>query len=85
LADSPVTYTGATADIQGSVFISGIYAASAPYGLVAGTLIVNNTSPSAKTYYYWAGSVTANGYTGIIDRFGGSIWNENQMYAIPIN
>ncbi len=72
-------------DIVGSNLMSGIWAPSTKFGLLSGAIILNNTSSSAKTYYYWAGQVDNNGYTGTIDQFGGSSWAENQLYAIPVN
>ncbi len=83
-SDSPTTFVF-TPDIVGSNLMSGIWGPATQFGLVSGSLILNNTSSSAKVYYYWAGSVAVNGYTGTIDNFGGSTWAENQMYALPIN
>ena len=72
-------------DMVGSNLMSGIWGTSNKFGLLSGAIILNNTSAVAKTYYYWAGQVDNNGYTGIIDNFGGSSWSENQLYGIPIN
>lgn len=83
-SDSPATFNFSP-DIVGSRLMSGIWGTSSRFGLLSGAVILNNTSSTAKTYYYWAGQVDNNGYTGTIDNFGGSSWAENQMYAIPIN
>lgn len=72
-------------DIVGSNLMSGSWGPSTKFGLLSGAIILNNTSSSAKTYYYWVGSVDVNGYSGTIDQFGGSSWAENQLYAIPVN
>lgn len=79
---STFQYSG---DIQGSSLISGTWNSSSLYGIVSGAIILNNTSSSAKTYYYWVKMISSNGYTGNINNFGGSGWAENQIYAIPVN
>lgn len=84
-ADSPSSYTQ-TADLQGSPYISGLLSPTAPYSMMVGAVILRNTTSSAKTYYYWAGSVSVAGnYTGTISTVGGNIWLENQLFALPIN
>lgn len=72
-------------DIVGSNLMSGGWGPSTKFGLLSGAIIINNTSSSAKTYYYWVGEVDSNGYTGTVDQFGGAVWAENQLYAIPVN
>jgi len=82
-SDSPTTFA-ASSDIVGSVYISGLLSPTSTYSMLNGAIILNNTSGSAKRYYYWAGNVIANGgYTGTINGFAGS-WSENQLFAIPI-
>ncbi|KAA0127135.1 hypothetical protein FY557_14195 [Chryseobacterium sp. SN22] len=83
-SDSSTSFTFSP-DIVGSNLMSGSWGPSTKFGLLSGAIILNNTSSSAKTYYYWVGSVDVNGYTGTIDQFGGSSWAENQLYAIPVN
>lgn len=83
-SDSSATFNFSP-DILGSRLMSGIWGSSARFGLLSGAVILNNTSSSAKTYYYWVGQVDNNGYTGTIDNFGGASWAENQLYAIPVN
>lgn len=83
-SDSPTTFAFSP-DIVGSNLMSGSWGPSTKFGLLSGAIILNNTSSNAKTYYYWAGSVDVNGYTGTIDQFGGASWAENQLYAIPVN
>jgi hypothetical protein len=83
-SDSSTTYS-ASPDIQGSKYMSGAWGPSIKFGLVSGNIILRNNTASAKTYYYWVGQVENNNYAGTINNFGGAYWQENQMYAIPIN
>lgn len=83
-SDSPTTFSFSN-DIVGSRLMSGIWGPSTRFGLLSGAVILNNTTSSAKTYYYWVGQVDNNGYTGTVDSFGSSLWAENQLYAIPVN
>lgn len=83
-SDSPTTFNFSP-DILGSRLMSGIWGPSSKFGLLSGAVILNNTSSSAKVYYYWVGQADSNGYTGTIDNFGGATWAENQLYAIPVN
>jgi hypothetical protein len=83
-SDSPTNFAFSS-DIVGSRLMSGIWGPSTRFGILSGAVILNNTSSNAKTYYYWAGQVDNNGYTGTIDSFGSTAWAENQMYALPIN
>lgn len=83
-SDSPTAFSFSN-DIVGSRLMSGIWGPSTRFGLLSGAVILNNTTSSAKTYYYWVGQVDNNGYTGTVDSFGSSLWAENQLYAIPVN
>ena len=71
-------------DIIGSPYASGYKAANA-FGMLVGTIIINNTSGSAKTYYYWA--LNPDIYSGTLglNNFGTSIPMENQIIAYPMN
>ncbi|MDQ1162892.1 hypothetical protein QE422_003260 [Chryseobacterium sp. SORGH_AS 447] len=82
-SDSSTSFS-TSPDIVGSTLMSGSWCPSAKYALVSGTVTINNTSSNAKTYYYWAGDVDNNGYTGDIYKFGGNA-GENQMYGLPVN
>ena len=83
-SDSAATFAYSP-DIQGGRLISGSWSSGAPFGLLTGSIILNNTTSAAKTYYYWTDRMYTNGYTGNLDRFAASVWNENQLYAIPAN
>ena len=82
-------------DIIGSTLISCLFSGpksssiSFKYDNVSGSVIINNTSSTNKTYYYWV-------HSGISDRpaptgtctsfqaFGGTSLSENNIIAIPL-
>ncbi|MBL7138969.1 MAG: hypothetical protein ISS17_09370 [Bacteroidales bacterium] len=72
------------ADIIGSSLASGYKAANA-YGMLIGTIVINNTSGSSKTYYYWAEGPEIYSGTYSLPDFGTGIAMENQMIAYPMN
>ena len=72
-------------DIVGSNLISGNLPGSGYYGLLTGTVIINNTSALTKTYWYIAGNVVTNNTTGFINNFGGTLWAENNIIAYRLN
>jgi hypothetical protein len=60
------------------------YHPSGVYSPLTGTLLINNTSGAAKTYYFWvSGVVNVNGTLGITG-FGRASWTENQILALPV-
>ncbi len=71
-------------DVIGATNISG-YKAPNAYALVSGSIIIENTSLLAKTYYFWSSGVDV--YSGVfaISNFGSGLWHEDQMIALPIN
>ncbi len=71
-------------DISGASLASGYKAANA-WGMVIGTLIIDNTSGSDKTYYYWGEDCEVYGGTFSLENFGGSAAMENQIIAYPMN
>lgn len=71
-------------DIVGAPYASGYKAASA-FGMLIGTVIINNTSGVAKTYYYWSLNIVTYSGTLGLSNFGTSLWLENQMVAYPMN
>jgi len=73
-----------TGDIIGASLASG-YKASSAWGLVQGTIIINNTSGSDKTYYYWGQGCEIYSGTFDLKDFGTSLWLENQIIAYPMN
>lgn len=72
-------------DIVGGKLASGSLNASSFFGLINGTIIINNTSTAPKTYYYVAGNILANGQSQIIEAFGGANTDENRIIAYKIN
>ena len=55
------------------------------FGMLFGTIIINNVSASAKTYYYNIGGweISADGLPGKLDNIGGG-WGEDSITAFPI-
>jgi hypothetical protein len=52
--------------------------------MVAGNIIINNSSGAAKTYYYLAGNVDVNNTTATMSKFGGNKWSEDNIVAIQL-
>jgi len=73
-----------TPDIIGASYFSG-YKPANVYGLVNGTIIINNTSGAAKTYYYWTLNIQVYSGSLNLSNFGTSLWMEDQMVAYPMN
>lgn len=71
-------------DIIGSNLASGGLIGPATYAMLNGSIIINNTSGSNKTYYYLAGNTVATGTTQTLGGFGGSGWGEDNIVAIKI-
>jgi hypothetical protein len=75
-------------DIIGGTLISGSLVGPAYYGTIIGSIIINNTSGAIKRYYYYR-SNTNNFGTGVstkqLNGFGSSSWNENSLFAVPID
>lgn len=72
----------------GASLVSGLVQGSSKYNMLTGTLIINNTSGSNLTFYYWTQAF--NSYDGGItsatfDSFGKSAWGENSIVAYPMN
>lgn len=72
-------------DIVGGKLVSGSLSGSSYYGMVNGTVIVNNTSTATKRYYFIAGRVVVNSTTQTLEAFGGSSTDENRIIAYKIN
>ncbi len=71
-------------DIIGATLASG-YKALHSFGMVNGTIIINNTSGSNKTYYYWGQGCDIYAGSFSLPNFGGSAALENQIIAYPMN
>ena len=83
-SDSNTTFT-VTTDIDSTkgFLISGLLPQGARFSMLNGSLIIENTTSSPKTYYYWAGDVEATPGTTIpLENFGS--WAEWSMIATPI-
>jgi hypothetical protein len=73
-----------TADYVGnSFYISGLLPNSAQWSLVTGQIIINNTSGTTKRYYYYGSKEPYGGYNADLVNFSTTLWNENQLYALP--
>ncbi|WP_312089410.1 hypothetical protein [Chryseobacterium sp.] len=88
-SDSP-TSTSATSDFVGATKASGAITGPAQFGLVSGTVIINNTSGASKTYYlvkqvffpYKFGNAQDN---WLAKDFGRGVASEDQIIAYPMN
>ncbi|MNS86983.1 hypothetical protein D3C72_1209070 [compost metagenome] len=74
-------------DIVGSSdLISGGLGSNAPYSIMKGAVVIDNTSGANKTYYYWAmGAMNNLNATGNLMNFRGSVWGENVITYQGIN
>ena len=83
-SDSRTTFSR-TSDIPstGGNLISGLLPKGALFSMINGSVIINNTGTSPKTYYYWAGDVFGTPGTSTPLRDFGS-HSEWSMTAIPI-
>lgn len=82
-SDSPTTFTATPT--QGSSLVSGLLPSASQFALLQGSVVISNTTASAKTYYYWVGGVTNHGFNGTIPDVASSGKAENQIYAVPAN
>ena len=83
-SDSDTTFAR-TNDIDSTkgFLISGLLPQGARFSMLSGSLIIENTTSSPKTYYYWAGQVdVTSGTTTPLQNFGN--WSEWSMTATPI-
>jgi hypothetical protein len=84
-SDSPLASPMPSIYIEGSTLISGNLPGSNYYGLLTGTIIINNTSGGPLTFYYVGGNVVTFNTTGFITNFGGTLWEENNIIAYRLN
>lgn len=85
-SDSPTTFSPSN-DIStatGGNLISGLLPQGARFNMLSGSVIINNTGTSPKTYYYIAGRISKSigGVAHAIDMFGGH--SEWSMIAVPV-
>jgi len=72
---------------NGKVLISGLLPKGAPFAILQGSIILDNSSnPNIKTYYYMAGGVTSYGCgsNDYLFNYGGTTWGEGAIYGMPI-
>ena len=72
---------------NGKVLISGLLPQGAPFAILQGSIILDNSNnPNIRTYYYMAGSVTTHGCAASDElyNFGGTTWGEGAIYGMPI-
>ena len=74
----------ASGNFQGPT-LGGATSYASRFGMLLGTIIINNVSASAKTYYYNIGGweISAAGLPGKLDNIGGG-WGEDSITAFPI-
>lgn len=78
-----------TSDVEGATLFSGSLTAPSSFGMCNGTIIINNTSGSNKTYYLWR--TNSNSYGNSVNNnyplinFGTGIAGEDQIIAYPMN
>jgi hypothetical protein len=82
-SDDPNNCATRTPDYIGSYLISGLLPNSARWGLVIGEVIINNTSGNTKRYYYCGNKEPYDNYNDALVNFSTTLWNENQLYALP--
>jgi hypothetical protein len=72
----------------GPTLVSGLIRGNGLYNMLTGTLIINNTTGSNLTFYYWTqGFGTYNGgiQSATLASFGTTGWGENSIVAYPMN
>ena len=72
---------------NGKTLISGLLPQGAPFAILQGSVILDNSgNPNIRTYYYMAGSVTTYGCAASDElyNFGGTTWGEGAIYGMPI-
>ncbi|WPO83399.1 hypothetical protein SD427_03395 [Chryseobacterium sp. JJR-5R] len=84
-ADSATASFTISTDLMEVRQIPGTRGPATISGIISGNFIINNTSANPKTYYYFVGSATAQGYTGTINNFGGRAWATDTINAIRID
>jgi hypothetical protein len=84
---SSSSFVGATY-LTSSTLISGAINPPVAYGILTGTVLINNTNASTTRYYYWRLSTDAFGGASTSNNlvnFACTSWGENQIIAYPIN
>lgn len=84
-SDLTITNPPISPDIVGSNLISGNFPGTNLYAMLAGTVIINNSSGENKTYYYVAGRCVSFNTTETLTGFASTAWLENTIFAIRLN
>lgn len=82
--------TSASSDFVGATKASGAITGPAQFGLVSGTVIINNTSGANKTYYlvkqvFYPFKFGNAQDSWVVKNFGRGIASEDQIIAYPMN
>jgi hypothetical protein len=84
LSDNTSSY-GPSPDIIGGANVAGNLHGPSTYGMANGSILINNTSGSNKTYYLWGISFIAWGGPSVqLDNFGQTS-GETKLFAVPVN
>lgn len=93
-SDSPNNFFTSTDIIGNNKLVSGLFSGPKSstmvykYDMLSGSFIINNTSISNKTYYFWVHSTIADrpqpGSCNELSSFAGASSAENSIVAIPI-
>jgi len=79
-SETEPVWGGVSPDIVGSYLASGAYVGPARFSLVTGQVIIYNQSAGIKRYYYYA---HREGYNCSPTNIGTTLWDENQLFALP--
>ena len=86
-SDSSTDGAAQTTDymLGSSTVISGTMNTPSRYGMIMGSVLIENKSNLPKTYYLQGKTVryTVGTPTVTLDRFTANYWGENRVYAIP--
>ncbi|MFD2907168.1 hypothetical protein ACFSX9_00325 [Flavobacterium ardleyense] len=76
-----------SSDIVGQYLVSGALTGPSRFGMLTGSIVINNDTGANKTYYLTKDKhvVYGSGYKPNIDRLGGRNFSENNIVAIPAN
>ena len=74
---------------NGKTLISGLLPQGAPYAILQGSVILDNSNnPNIRTYYYMAGAVDSRfgncQSSDYLFNYGGTTWGEGAIYGMPI-
>jgi hypothetical protein len=72
-------------DVIGSSYYASGSKQANQFGMISGTIILNNTSGANKTYYYWTAGPDVYSGTFSLPNFATTAWDEDQIVAYPMN